>query len=77
MFKYAFKYFGGRPQMLVYDQDKIMVISENVGDIIFVKEFEVYIKETGFSIYLCRGYDPQTKGRVQDTENNEKQNTSQ
>ena len=51
--------------MLVYDQDKIMVVSENVGDIIFVKEFEDYIKETGFSIYLCRGYDPQTKGRVE------------
>ena len=62
---FAFKYFGGRPQMLVYDQDKIMVISENVVDIIFVKEFEAYIKETGFSIYLCRGYDPQTKGRVE------------
>ena len=29
----------------------------------FVKEFEDYIKETGFSIYLCKGYDPQTKGR--------------
>ena len=63
--KYAFKYFGGRPQVLVYDQDKTMVISENMGDIIYVKEFEEYVKETGYSIYLCRGYDPQTKGRVE------------
>jgi len=62
---YAFEYFGGRPQMLVYDQDKTMVVSENMGDIIFAKEFEGYIKETGFSVYLCRGYDPQTKGRVE------------
>ena len=23
---FAFKYFGGRPQMLVYDQDKIITI---------------------------------------------------
>jgi len=63
--KYAFRFFGGRPQMIVYDQDKIMVVSENMGDVIFVKEFEDYIKETGFSIYLCKGYDPQTKGRIE------------
>ena len=42
---YAFKYFGGRPQMLVYDQDKIMVVSENMGDVIYVKEIENYVKE--------------------------------
>ena len=63
--RYAFRYLGGRPQMMVYDQDRIMVVSENMGDVIFVKEFEGYIKETGFSVYLCKGYDPQTKGRVE------------
>lgn len=62
---YAFKYFGGRPQSVVYDQDKTMVVSENIGSIIFVKEFEKYIKDTGYSIYLCKGYDPQTKGKVE------------
>jgi len=62
---YAFKYFGGRPQMLVYDQDRTIVISENMGNIIFVKEFEDYIKDVGFGIYLCKGYDPQSKGRVE------------
>lgn len=64
---YAFRYFGGRPQMIVYDQDKTMVVSENLGDVIFVKEFEDFIRETGFSIYLCRGYDPSTKGKVEKT----------
>lgn len=63
----AFRYFGGRPQMIVYDQDKTMVVSENLGDVIFVKEFEEFIKETGFSIYLCKGYDPSTKGKVEKT----------
>lgn len=51
--------------MIVYDQDKTMVVSENLGDVIFVKEFEEFIKETGFSIYLCKGYDPSTKGKVE------------
>jgi len=64
---YAFPYFGGRPQMIVYDQDKTMVVSENLGDVIFVKEFEEFIKETGFSIYLCKGYDSSTKGKVEKT----------
>ena len=64
---YAFRYFGGRPQMIVYDQDKTMVVSENLGDVIFVREFEDFIRETGFSIYLCRGYDPSTKGKVEKT----------
>lgn len=63
----AFRYFGGRPQMIVYDQDKTMVVSENLGDVIFVKEFEEFIKDTGFSIYLCKGYDPSTKGKVEKT----------
>lgn len=63
--QYAFRYFGGRPQILVYDQDKIIVVSENMGEVIFIKEFEDYIKETGFSIYLCHGWDPQTKGRIE------------
>ena len=51
--------------MLVYDQDKIIVVSENMGEVIFIKEFEDYIKETGFSIYLCHGWDPQTKGKIE------------
>lgn len=62
---YAFKYFGGRPQMIVYDQDRCLCIDENFGEIIFVKEFEDFVRDVGFSIYLCRKNDPQTKGRVE------------
>ena len=62
---FAFKYFGGRPQMIVYDQDRCLCIDENFGEIVFVKEFEDFVRETGFSIYLCRKHDPQTKGRVE------------
>ena len=63
--QYAFRYFGGRPQIIMYDQDRTLVVSENMGEVVFVKEFEEYIKETGFSVYLCHGYDPQTKGRIE------------
>ena len=66
---HAFRYFGGRPQMIVYDQDRCFCVSENFGDIIFVKEFEDFIRKTGFTIYLCRGRDPQTKGRIENVVN--------
>ena len=41
---YAFKYLGGRTQTIMYDQDRVFVVSENLGNIIFVKEFEDYVK---------------------------------
>lgn len=63
--EYAFKFFGGRPQTIMYDQDRVFVVSENLGNIIFVKEFEQYVREIGYSVVLCKPYDPQTKGRVE------------
>lgn len=63
--EYAFRYFGGRTRTIMYDQDKVFVVSENFGNVIFVPEFEEYVKETGYSIVLCRPRDPQTKGKVE------------
>lgn len=63
--EYAFRYFGGRTKAIMYDQDKVFVVSENFGNVIFVPEFEEYVKETGYSIVLCRPRDPQTKGKVE------------
>jgi len=61
----AFKYFGGRTTEIVYDQDRVMVVSENSGDIIFTEKFESYKNYAGFSVHLCRGYDPESKGKVE------------
>ncbi len=63
----AFKYFGGRSQILMYDQAKIVVNNETAGHIIFTKEFEEYAKKQGFTIYLCRKRDPSTKGQVENS----------
>jgi transposase len=59
----AFAYFGGVPLELVYDQDKLMVISENAGDILFTEKFSAYIKVRKFEIFLCHKSDPETKGK--------------
>lgn len=60
----AFAFFGGRPQEIVYDQDKVLAVSENHGDIIYTEGFQSYLNATGFSIFLCHGADPESKGRI-------------
>lgn len=62
----AFAYFNGRTQTIMYDQDRVFVVSENLGNIIFVREFEEFVKETGYSVVLCRPRDPQCKGKVEE-----------
>lgn len=65
LLNHAFEYFGGRPKNLVFDQDKIVAVSENYGDVIFTHEFERYRQQMKFKVHLCRGADPQSKGRVE------------
>lgn len=61
----AFVYFGGKPKEIVYDQDKVLAVSENNGDIIYTEGFQQYISVMKLKIYLCRSADPETKGRVE------------
>ncbi|MCK9329263.1 MAG: IS21 family transposase [Candidatus Cloacimonetes bacterium] len=63
--KYAFRFFGGYPKNIVYDQDRVFVVHENFGNIILVKEFEDYVKDVGFSVVVCSGYHPESKGTVE------------
>lgn len=61
----AFQFFGGIPEEIVYDQDHLITVSENAGDIILTGEFQAYKQDRGFRIYLCRKADPQSKGKVE------------
>ena len=61
----AFKYFGGRTAEIVYDQDRVMIVSENSGDIIYTEVFERYRNYVGFTVRLCRGSDPESKGKIE------------
>lgn len=58
-------YFRGRPEELVIDQDRLMVVSENAGDIIYTEDFKHLIEEQEFRLYVCRAADPETKGKVE------------
>jgi transposase len=61
----AFRYFGGRTTEIAYDQDRVMAVSENAGDLILTEEFSAYSRYAGFSIRLCRVHDPESKGKIE------------
>ncbi len=63
--RYAFRFFGGRTQTILYDQDRVFVVSEHYGNIILVPEFEEFVRKSGFSVVLCNKSDPETKGKVE------------
>ncbi len=39
----SFDYFKGVPEEIVIDQDNLMVMSENAGDIIYTDDFKYFI----------------------------------
>lgn len=61
----SFEIIGGVPDQLVIDQDKVMVVKENSGDIAYTKEFLDFKSEMGFTMYVCRKADPESKGKVE------------
>ncbi|RVT57196.1 transposase [Niallia taxi] len=61
----AFQYYGGVPEEVVYDQDNLIAVSENAGDLILTKGFQKYIQQRKFRVYLCRKADPESKGKVE------------
>jgi transposase len=61
----AFAFIRGVPLEIVYDQDKVFMVSENGGDIILTDTFRAYTREQSFSLYFCRKSDPESKGKVE------------
>lgn len=70
----CFSYFGGVPEELVIDQDKVMVVCENYGDIIYTKDFQCFLEEQQLKMYVCRKADPESKGKVENQVKYIKQN---
>lgn len=61
----CFTYYGGMPHEICIDQDHLMVVDENKGDVILTREFQQYRDEMGFDLYVCRKADPESKGKVE------------
>ncbi|WP_373315126.1 transposase [Robertmurraya siralis] len=61
----AFHWFNRIPGELVYDQDNLIVVSENGGDLILTKEFQQYKETRNLTLRVCRKADPESKGRIE------------
>src|SRR5699024_4380624 len=61
----AFRYFEGVPAEVVYDQDALLLVSENSGDLILTREFQTYKEERNLTIKMCRKADPESKGKIE------------
>ena len=53
------------PVEFVYDQDRLILVSENYGDLIYTYEFEAYRQQRNFKIRMCKKGDPESKGRIE------------
>ena len=61
----ALRYFGGTPEECVYDQTKLVVLSEQYRELTVNQRFHAFATTAGFRIHACEGYDPESKGRVE------------
>ncbi|MGG0511387.1 IS21 family transposase [Priestia megaterium] len=61
----AFEWFNGIPEELVYDQDSLIVVSENGGDLILTREFQQYRETRSLTLRVCRKADPESKGKIE------------
>lgn len=61
----AFEYFSGVPAKIIYDQDKVFLVKEKLGDLVLTSGFRTLVREHGFEAVFCRKSDPQSKGKIE------------
>ena len=61
----AFEHFGGIPRKIIYDQDKVLLVKENLGDLVLTSSFRALVREHGFEPVFCHKSDPQSKGKIE------------
>lgn len=61
----AFHFFDGITEVIVYDQDRTMIVDENMGDIILTATFKQYTRSRSFDLHFCRKSDPESKGKIE------------
>lgn len=61
----AMRASGGVPEECVFDQTKMVVIAERYRELTLNERFAQCAAAAGFGIHACRGYDPESKGKVE------------
>jgi hypothetical protein len=49
----------------LYDQDRVFIHDENLGDYLLAHEYKAFIQNQAFEAVFCRKSDPQSKGKVE------------
>jgi hypothetical protein len=63
----SFCKFGGRPKVLVIDQDAVFVHSETYGEVIETETFREFCTEQDLKLWVCHKADPESKGPIENT----------
>lgn len=63
----GFKYFGGIPKEILFDNMKTVVNREKstFKNVVLNDTFKSFAQDAGFEIITCRAYRPKTKGKVE------------
>lgn len=63
----SFCRLGGRPRVLVIDQDTVFVASETYGEVIKTRTFEDFCTEQELQLWVCNKADPESKGPIENS----------
>jgi hypothetical protein len=63
----SFCRLGGRPSVLVIDQDAVFVSSETYGEVIKTRVFEDFCTEQDLRLWVCNKADPESKGPIENS----------
>lgn len=63
----SFCKLGGRPSVLVIDQDAVFVASETYGEVIKTRVFEDFCTEQDLRLWVCNKADPESKGPIENS----------
>ncbi len=58
---------GGRPKVLVIDQDAVFVADETYGEIVKTRVFEDFCSEQDLKLWVCHKADPESKGPIENS----------
>jgi len=61
----AFKFFGGITLDIVYDQDRLLLTEERMGELLLTQAFKEYVSQQDLRLHFCRKSDPESKGKVE------------
>ena len=70
----AFEFFNGIPKKIIYDQDRVFIHEENLGDVLLTEGFRSFCEANPFEVVFCKKSDPESKGKIENVVKYVKQN---